>query len=188
MTSILASSFLLYFFLAFKTINSRNVIINGQLFALISLFWLFYRSVYLCSKMLEFTKLFILAPDTSPLQEIGKSQLHLPWNANNSFRNICKHARHIAWPLSRLLGAVQLELGSSASLTGWRWAEPRISAGNPDCHLFNKVLSTYHMWTKIGWESLPLKSISELSLNLPVHECFQVQLSTEEEWIWENLI
>lgn len=80
--------------------------------------------------MLEFTRLFLLAPNTSPLQEPGKSQLHLPWHLN-CFRNICKHASHIAWPLSRLLGIVQLELGFTASLTGWRWIQTFTPTARP---------------------------------------------------------
>lgn len=78
MTSILAASSLLYSLLAFKEINDRNVIISGQFFAWIPLLWLVYCRVYLCYKMLEFTRLLLLAPDTCPLQEIEKSQLHLP--------------------------------------------------------------------------------------------------------------
>lgn len=66
MTSILASFSLLYSPLAFKKTNYRNVIISGQFFAWIPLFWLFYCRAYLCSKILKFTRLFLLIPNTSP--------------------------------------------------------------------------------------------------------------------------
>lgn len=120
MTFILAS-FLQFLLLTFQKINYRKVVLSSQFCAQIPLFWLVYCRAYLYLKILEFTRLLFLSPDTYYLQgtATGKSQLHLPRNTNNSFRNICMHAscmaRHF---LAGLLGTVQLELGSTVSPTG----------------------------------------------------------------------
>ena len=58
--------------------------------------------------------------------------------------------------------------------------EPRLSHAQPD-----QVVSTHHMWTRIWWDawSLSLKNVSEVSLNLPLLECFQAKICTGEDWL-----
>lgn len=143
------------------------------------LFWLFYCRASLYSKMLE---VFVLS------QIFPNYREHLWENRSYTYHEEQTTASevHVSMLLSlpghftaRMLGFVQPDLGSTASITGWRRADLRTSAGNLDCCTFSPSRSHLHITHEH-------KSGGTLSLSPLRTSYLQGTTCTGQEWTSEK--